>query len=526
MRLSRAAVLAVLLLAAPSARALKTESLVSAPAVAGGTPTSTLVTSGQALVRLDANADTGVFDAALAALGAKREADYFGGWRLVTWNGAMSVPQALTQLAALPGVLSVVPSRVYKADRVPNDPSVVSQYALGKVDAFRAWEFEVGNSSRVTIGIVDSGISGSNAELSGKLSNTVSRAFNPNNGAMTTNNPPTPACNHATRVAGVAAASAENAEQIAGMSWGAQLVSLKVFLDADCPSADCSGACLTNDPGIISAIAFATTVANTAAYGRMVLNLSLGGDNTCDAALQSAIDTAVGAPYNIVFVVSTGNDGGAVNAPGKCNNVIPVGATNSIDQVASFSSRGAELSNFGVVAPGVSVLTTDVGGGSANATGTSFAAPMTAGLAALLLSARPTLTPAQVQTHIRNGAESLGLAPTIQGAGRINAYRSLGLAINGTIPGPALGGQAKPFAFPNPLRLSQTAGVVFSIPTALQGVNTIVKVYTLDGQLVRQVSGVVWNGRNTEGNMVASGTYVFVVSSELGTARGRVAVIR
>jgi len=53
------------------------------------------------------------------------------------------------------------------------------------------------------------------------------------------------------------------------------------------------------------------------------------------------------------------------------------------------------LAASGLVAPGVSVLTTGLNGGTANASGTSIASPMGAGLAALILSASPGLSPAQ-----------------------------------------------------------------------------------------------------------------------------------
>ncbi len=536
MRLSRLLVSLLLVAVAASARALETETIGAAalgPSV-GLPPGQTLrVTSGQALVRISTGTGSAVFDSGLAALGATRGADLGGGWHVVALAPGQSVASALPMLRALPGIAAADPSRVYSVNRTPNDPSISSQYALSQVSAFAGWEYEVGNSSRVTIAVIDTGISEAHPELSGKLTNTASKAFNPTTGVMTVDDPSTAACNHATRVAGVAAASTDNGAQVAGMSWGAQLLSLKVFLDASCPSTNCSDAgCLTNDTGVIAAINHATSLQNTAAVGRVVINLSLGGAGACAAAVQNAI--AVSTTAGVIVVVSAGNDGGAVNNPGNCAGSIPVGATDSNNNIAAFSSRGSELSSNGLVAPGVSVLTTDLGGGMANATGTSFSAPMVSGLAALMLSARPAMTWTQVKTAIRGGADSIGVSGfgtvgsgtlgTTAGAGRMNAYRTMRLAIKGTLAG--FDGEVKPTAFPNPFKPSQIGLVAFAIPPSLQGAAASIKIYALDGAPVRTVTGLTWDGKNTEGSPVASGTYVFVVTTSAGTGRGRVSVLR
>jgi thermitase len=529
-RRSLAAAALALLLAAP-ALALKTEMMGMSLAAGGQQPV--MVASGQSAVMFASGTTTALIDSALAAAGATRAGDLGNGWLAVTWTDGSPVAAKLNSLKALPGVTFAVPSKANRALRTPNDPLFNSQYALAQVSAPAGWEFEVGNSSRVTIFVIDAGIDGTQPDLTAKLANTQSLIFAQGNGAASANNPPTPACNHATRVAGVAAASTDNGAGVAGMSWGAQLVSYKVFTDASC-NADCSdaagpGSCSASDNAIAGAINTAAALQNTAAYGLIVVNMSLGasGVDCTVSAIQAAITAAVNA--GVVVVAAAGNDGGAVNSPGNCNGVIPMGATDNTNQIASFSSRGAPMSTSGLVAPGVSVLTTDVGGGTAGATGTSFSSPMGAGLAALILSAKPSTTPnaalvASVGATMRGGAQSIGQSSSIQGAGQMNVFRSLRLAVKGTLAG--FDGDQKPIAFPNPFKLSQESTVNISIPQGLQGSNTDIKIYTMSGQFVREVTTPLWDGKNTSGNLVASGSYVFVVTTSAGSARGRMAVIR
>ncbi len=531
MRLSCYAAALLLVFACGPARAIVTETIGGAALGPAFLPAGQVLTvvSGQAFVRLSTGASLAQFDGNLGALGASRGPDLGGGWYSITLPPGQTVASALPVLRSLPGVAVADPSRVYEAKRTPNDPGVNSQYALSQVSAFAGWEYEIGSSSRVTIAVIDTGIDGTHPDLTGKLTNTTSRQFNATSGAASANNPPTAACNHGTRVAGVAAATTDNGTQIAGMSWGAQLLSMKVF--DPCGDINCSG-CVTSDDAIIAAIAEARALQNTALVGKVVINISLGDIGPCAGVVETAIGLAVAA--GIPVIVSAGNDGGAVNNPGNCASSIPVGATDSNNNVASFSSRGTELAQRGLVAPGVSLLTTDQGGGTANASGTSFSAPMVSGLAALILAARPTFTVAQVSTALRGGAASIGVsglgvagAGTLgdtAGAGRMDAYRSMRLAIKGTLAG--FDGEEKPIAFPNPFKPSATGTVAFAIPPSLQGAGIGIKIYTLDGTFVREVNGLSWNGKNAEGNAVASGTYAFVVTTSAGTGRGRVSVLR
>ncbi|MBI3289026.1 MAG: S8 family serine peptidase [Elusimicrobia bacterium] len=522
------------LLVQPAA-ALKTELLSTGKIGPSGQPVAPIeVVSGEAFVRFASATAHNDRVSILAAFGATYANEVaLTDWTRVLLPTGVPVAQGLTLLAAVPGVAQTSPNHAYRVNRVPSDPLANTQYALQQVSAYAGWEYEVGTSNRVTIAVADTGIDATHPDLASKFANTTSQFCDPGaskvlggDNTACVAQAATDACGHGTEVAGVAAAVSDNGTQMAGMSWGAQLVSLKIFRDADCAGGCSAGACGTDDQAIADAIAYAQGVHGTAPYGKVVLNLSVGGNAACAAVVQAAVTPAVAA--GVAIVAASGNtpfcSGTSVNSPANCSGVIPAAATTSADQIATYSCTGPELATDGVAAPGSSVLTTASGGGLASPSGTSFASPMVAGLAALVYSKKPTYTPAQIKTALRAGAESVGASSSAMGAGRINAFRTLRFATNGTLAG--FEGDQRPIAFPNPFRMSTIGSVAFAIPASLQGSGTKIKVYTLEGQIVRELTGLSWDGKNTDGNLVASGTYVFVVTTSAGTGRGRVSVLR
>lgn len=547
MNLNRLSVLALVLAAAP-AGAIQVEKIrVLRPMSAGGGSAEVEVVAGQALARFDPALDRAAREAALSARGMSLMQELPPtGWTQVALPAAMPVEGGLLQLRTVPGVLEAEPNHAYRASRIPNDPSYPNQYHLGKVNAPAAWEYETGASSRVTVAVADAGIEGTHPDLTGKMVGN-SQFCDPGPTKTTgggdetacATEAPTTACNHGTRVAGVAAASSNNGTGVSGVSWDAKLVSIRIFRSGDCTtSCGNSGfnSCATDDPTIINAINYARGINNNPTYGRVVLNMSIGEEATaCPTPIQNAINAAVASSTGVVIVVSAGNAGGTVSAPANCVGVIPVGATDSGDNIASFSNTGPELASFGVVAPGVSIVTTDVGGGvTGSATGTSFSAPLVSGLAALLISAKPTLSPTQVRDALRGSAEGIGVASleggavpngNSAGAGRVNAFRAVKLVVEGTLAGFA--GDEKVIAFPNPFRTSESGSVTITIPPGLAGKNPKVKIYTIDGQLVRDLKAqTTWDAKNDHGRFVATGVYLVLVKTDSGSQTARVAVIR
>lgn len=146
------------------------------------------------------------------------------------------------------------------------------------------------------------------------------------------------------------------------------------------------------------------------------------------------IDKVVAA--GVIPVISAGNSGpgsSTILCPGDEFNSTTVGATDSSDTIANFSSRGPVDLNEeqyikpDVSAPGVSVISTYPGGGYATMSGTSMAAPHVSGTIALMLQNSPTLRPSEVKGILENTAVHLGSTGKNNdyGSGRINAYATV-----------------------------------------------------------------------------------------------------
>ncbi len=202
-----------------------------------------------------------------------------------------------------------------------------------------------------------------------------------------------PAHGHGTLVAGIIAAIAPQA----------MIMPLRVFDD--------SGHADTNT--IVRAIRYAVR------NGASVINLSFGlSDHS--KAVQGVIEYA--ARSGVVVVASAGNSNWNIpQFPAALPNVIAVAATTNQDQKAAFSNYGSAVD---VSAPGSGIISTYPGGHFAIASGTSFAAPMVAAEAALVLSYKNA-----VGDSIKSGTlniDRLNQAYTGQlGAGRIDLLKAL-----------------------------------------------------------------------------------------------------
>src|SRR3989475_1584185 len=159
---------------------------------------------------------------------------------------------------------------------------------------------------------------------------------------------------------------------------------------------------------------------------RLVENLSLGGFAYAQL-IKDAVDSALQS--NVLVIAAAGNDGKAtVLFPAGYPGVMAVGATTPANERATFSTYGSHLS---VVAPGVDIYSTYLGGSYKYLSGTSMAAPHVSGTAALVRALHAVLSPAQVRSQIEQTATRLGgsgFNPQF-GWGLVNAAAAVGTPV-------------------------------------------------------------------------------------------------
>jgi subtilisin family serine protease len=215
---------------------------------------------------------------------------------------------------------------------------------------------------------------------------------------------------HGTMVAGIIAAIANNSLGIAGVAPEVKIMPLKV---------------LTSKGG--NWIDLNLAIRYAANNGADIITMSLGGKSSLlfDTFTQAAINYAY--QKGCVIVAAAGNDNNSEPFyPAAYDNVIAVSAINQSDQKAPFSNFGSYID---LCAPGVDILSTFINETYAYGSGTSFAAPFVAGVAALLLSKHPYLTPQEVAETLYNQAEDLGESgwDEYYGWGLVNAYLAVTL---------------------------------------------------------------------------------------------------
>ena len=285
--------------------------------------------------------------------------------------------------------MAAAPSQAVSAVNLAESSSEIP-WGVARVNAPGAWNFTEG--AGVKVAVIDTGINYNHPDLQANYAGGYN-AINPNAAPLDDQG-------HGTHVAGTIAA-VRNGTGVIGVAPKAKLYAVKVL------ASNGSG----SFSAIISGIEWATK-------NKMnVINMSLGGGGYM-TAMHNAIKAAVAA--NVTVVCAAGNDSGPVNYPAKYPESIAISAGDSNNQLAYFSSRGAEIE---FIAPGVNVYSTSISGYYQNMSGTSMACPHVAGLAALAYSAGHR-TPASVRSAFRKAASKLPvLTDEQQGAGLIDAAK-------------------------------------------------------------------------------------------------------
>jgi len=307
-------------------------------------------------------------------------------------------------------------------DNVPNDPFYSFQWGLPRVQAPSAWDITTGLPT-VTIAIIDSGIDFGHEDLSGQVwvnpGEIASNGLDDDNNGfiddingwdfVAEDNNPLDDNGHGTQVAGVVAAATNNTTGIAGICWNCRIMPIKVM--------QVSGAANYSD--------IAQGVLYAARKGARVINLSLGGYSD-SIALHAAIQEASNT-YGAVVVAGAGNDNTiAPFYPAAYSEVLAVAGTTSMDMKAANSNYGKWVD---ISAPGENIYTTFSGGGYGAVNGTSYAAPLVAGVAGLLRSKHPNWSHSLIELQLRHTTDPIDiLNPDYEGflgSGRVNAYAAV-----------------------------------------------------------------------------------------------------
>ena len=271
-----------------------------------------------------------------------------------------------------------------------SDPAFNNSWALPKIQAPAAWDIATGDG--VTIAVLDTGVDSNHPDL---VANMV-----PGRNIYNGNDDTSDVHGHGTKVAGVAAASANNGIGSAGVAWNARIMPIRIA-----------------DP---SAYAYFSAMAEgirwAADNGARIANISY--ENVAGSLTVQSAANYMRSKGGVV-VVAAGNSGKATtHAPSDA--LLVVSATDSNDKRPNWSSYGPSVD---VSAPGTSIYTTTRGSGYGSVSGTSFSSPIVAATAALLLSTDPNLTPTDIDQILIDSAQDLGEPGYNQyfGYGRINA---------------------------------------------------------------------------------------------------------
>ena len=465
-----------------------------------------------------------VFVAALTGAGAVSWEPIFGSaYWLVRFPspGLDTEPQALAALARSAASVSAEGNGLGAGCLVPDDPRFPQQDSLqntaqsgGRAGAdirmVPAWDI-CHASPDVIVAILDNGFDFSDPDLA------ANRYLNPReiagngidddgNGLVDdwsgwdfvdNDNDPDPTGDHGTTVMSILCARGDNGRAIAGVTWAVQLLPVKVTSGG--------GGGTGTAANLIAGINYARS------KGARVMNMALVGF-PYSTALFDAVEAARSA--GILLVMGAGNAGIDLDAypvyPASfaSDNILVVANTDNLDQLNLTSSYGFQSVDLG--APGTNVPTIGRGGVILTGTGTSNAAPLVSGVAALLLQMRPDATVADLKHWILGTVDPL---PSLSGrcvsGGRLNAYAALSAA------------QILPTITVQPLSRTVAAGGAVDFTVAASSPLPISYQWCRNGGTIAGATSATL----TLSNLVAAqaGDYTVIVGNSTGSTSSQVA---
>jgi hypothetical protein len=329
-------------------------------------------------------------------------------------------------------------------------------YGLANMKAEVAWQAgATGNG--VTVGVVDSGVSNSQADLVGRISSASTDVVPGRNTPYVADD------SHGTLVSGVIASNFNGLGTI-GVAYESTILSIRTDI-SECTDEN-TDVCFSSSD-LVRALDFA--VAN----GVKIINMSLGGDGRFGSAFEAALLRAVNS--GAVIVASSGNDGEdnpgwparyAVD-PRFAGAVIAVGSHGATNVMSDFSNRAGVTAAGYISAPGEDVITGCDGTSCWRVNGTSFSAPHVSGALALLMDAFPNLTARAALAILIDTARDAGDAGTdiVYGRGLLDmagAFRPVGASSTPLADGSSIVTETEPGSFVGP-----AFGDAFARQTAL-----------------------------------------------------------
>ncbi|HEV7663285.1 MAG TPA: S8 family serine peptidase, partial [Chloroflexota bacterium] len=341
--------------------------------------------------------------------GAARVVATTGAAQIVDISGATSLEQAIHAYQADPRVRYAEADTIQHVYEVPNDQYFGQQWGLNNVQAPQAWNVTHGSASRF-VAVLDTGIydeastypspdgGPGHPDLRGKVAARVNFTTEPNADDFE---------GHGTHVAGIVSALTNNSIGVSGAGYLTRLLNVKVG----------------ESNGSIASSAAMAGIRWAADNGANVISMSFGSVGTCPAAYQDAIDYAWAR--NVIIVASAGNNSNSsVTRPASCQHVIAVASTDSNDAISSFSTYGTWVqvaAPGGFNALGHQILSTSYDGYYVEKAGTSMAAPLVSGVAALVWASAYGSSNQAVVNRLLETADRVGGTGSLWAYGRINA---------------------------------------------------------------------------------------------------------